>query len=1778
MLYILTPIFCVGLCLGAVFSFSLNNNKVTANAATGSAPASILSLNGEFASKLQGGQKEYIYFGTNTSTFGGDKTGAIKWRVLSNGSSTNDNKYSSGNMLLWADYQLGANCYNSTGTAYENPNYAYWSTSRVRAALNGGYYASFVGNGTTMPATNSNSAKIETTASYYGKIFTEKAEQNAVVAADTYKTDNFGWNTTQSQFYLRDNITATAYSSNGKYNESILGSGTAKDAKKTTAGNLTAAGDGSTTAAGGGVQETTSGDKLFLLDYYDINSVDFGFVDSGLTYANKVSASWTTSSNSYPSYPKSSITWDTLQFTDSAKFYWLRQAGRVDTTCSSAMTVASTGMISSNVVTVTYGVRPAFNLNTNNVVYATAANVSGIGSTLSSVSTAKTTADGKPEYKVYVKDLDYKTDKAISILDNSTLKIAYKTPSNFKSGNLVLLLSNADGSVAYQAVQGASNNSNTTQIANFTLPSGVTFSDYTATLLFTSNNEAKAANSTETVYASYSLDGAVGAPSDINETYDSHAKWDSVTKASWYDEKIHGNEAFVKVKTIEYTNSDGELKTDKTYTTADIIDAGTYKVTLELAEGLKWSTEGCDGTFSIKIEKGEPKVTPKFLSPLPTYVPDELPAISLSEGDTAGTIAWDKDQQIKSGTNDYKWTFTPSEENKNNFKELHKTSQFTFEERAIEEIIIKSFDSKGKTVYTSTLASVIKSYMTVEVKYYEIEKTTEIKDFELQINNDNKLKVGDNKLKVKYNGKWSAEFTISGVEELTFTSIESITLSKNEFTYPVTAEQIIAVVTAVDTQRNDGTAYTLTEEEIKSLIVLADGSDLTAGTRDLTFKIKDTEASTDYPIIINKGTYEMSGITFGGLTMTYDGSAHKIEISGTLPEGVSVVYSVAGQTATEFTDAGTYEYTASFTHSNPNYNAITTTKTATLKIEQADYPDADKIKFENKTVTHTGGAQSIEATDVPAGVTVTYVYNGAEQSTPFEFTDLNESGYEVTAKFAHTNPNYKAIANKTATLIISAKPTYTITATFENKEVVYNGSSQTIAILGDLPDGVTVAYYCDGAEFTGATDEGEYEITAKFTGSDEYAPIPDKTATLKITAADYDMSGVTFEDKTVTYNGAECTLEIGGVALPEWITVSYSVEGQSSTSFTESGVYTFVAKFTHANANYNAIADKTATLTISDAQVTGVSAKVDADAKFDINNTLDDLKAKLSAEIEYNNGTKEAVEVDNLTVTCDTLRDGGKFEVGAQTITITYNDGTKDFTTTVEIIVAKAKVALLVYKGTLSYTGLELKPTANDFDGYNADLMSFNETKTIAGLNAGAYKAVFALKDSDRYEWATTTSLKKSVFATAVYDGETEITLEANEAAVDWNIAKAKISATKADGKLPVFASESYTGSLGEVIALKYYTDETCTEEVAADALGYNTNYYVRAVLSDEAKANFELDETSLVFAAKPFEYLTPEKELTFWEKVVKFLTSKQMGLVVWLWIVIALVALILLITIIALAAKSKKKKRMLEERKLAEEKEEKEREREERRLEREERMARMSQQQAMPQMMMPQMMPQMPMQQPQYAPQSQPVAMGGNGGGSGGTVSEAQFMQMQTELKAEISALKAAQESAKEIAELKAEMNAKEAALRAELNSKEMSELRNDTTYAKRDEQVGGISVDAMTEIMTMALKNVFMSATQQAIAGQPAQPAQLTDGAVANAAPAAAQVPPDAVMTTVTTTKIDTTKKAQGAQGNAQTTRQTRSFVPPMPVDDGRVFDVGGFYKPADPVDLVDDDVDNK
>ena len=526
------------------------------------------------------------------------------------------------------------------------------------------------------------------------------------------------------------------------------------------------------------------------------------------------------------------------------------------------------------------------------------------------------------------------------------------------------------------------------------------------------------------------------------------------------------------------------------------------------------------------------------------------------------------------------------------------------------------------------------------------------------------------------------------------------------------------------------------------------------------------------------------------------------------------------------------------------------------------------------------------------------------------------------------------------------------------------------------------------------------------------------------------------------------------------------------------------------------------------------------------------------------------------------------------------------------------KIVVPQVTGEITFNGEYIDIAGYLDENYNADIMSMVSGYT--NKNAGAYTVTFKLASSN-YMWVEPTSAElasKKLFGKAVLfvDG-IGIDNAALTATLNWKINKIVLGT---DGwnlgskegvslnALDSYAEMIEASGLDVAIAYRYY--DTNGNLIEEPVLKGGDKYIVEAYLTGADAANFEFadgtDEAKSVSAQQ--EYTVPQSGVAaFFGSAVGFMKTN------WLWLVIAaaiLLFLIILICIIA-SAKKKKKRRLAEEkaereRKLAEEKEEKEREREERRLEREERMARTNQQQSMPQMMMPQMLPsmmpqmQMPQQQPQPMSQTvQPVTAGG------GSMDGSQFAMIQAELAAikaeqsaakELAAMRAEQSAAKELAELKAKQTAKETAEQQVIQAKNEMQFAN---MANRmgGEQVGGISVDTMTEIMTAALKNVLATATQQAVTAQPAQPAQLTDGTNANAAPAATQVPPDAVMTTVTTTKIDTTKKAQSAQGNAQQTRQTRSFVPPMPVDDGRVFDVGGFYKPADPVDLVDDE-DNK
>ena len=209
-------------------------------------------------------------------------------------------------------------------------------------------------------------------------------------------------------------------------------------------------------------------------------------------------------------------------------------------------------------------------------------------------------------------------------------------------------------------------------------------------------------------------------------------------------------------------------------------------------------------------------------------------------------------------------------------------------------------------------------------------------------------------------------------------------------------------------------------------------------------------------------------------------------------------------------------------------------------------------------LVYSGEKVTIEPVNLPDSVTETKL-SGNAATNAGDYTAKATLTYKVGDE------------SKTATLSYSwsiAKATYDMSGiSLSDATVTYNGTAQNLAIAGELPEGVKVSY---GAGFTEA---GVYTVTATFTGNKNYEDIEPMTATLTIEKAVYDMSGISFADKTLIYRGIAQSLKIDGT-LPLGVRVSYD------GSYTEAGEYTITASFKGDAKNYEPIPDMSAKLTI----------------------------------------------------------------------------------------------------------------------------------------------------------------------------------------------------------------------------------------------------------------------------------------------------------------------------------------------------------------------------------------------------------------------------------------------------------------------------------------------------------------------------------------------------------------------------------------------------------------------
>ena len=302
-------------------------------------------------------------------------------------------------------------------------------------------------------------------------------------------------------------------------------------------------------------------------------------------------------------------------------------------------------------------------------------------------------------------------------------------------------------------------------------------------------------------------------------------------------------------------------------------------------------------------------------------------------------------------------------------------------------------------------------------------------------------------------------------------------------------------------------------------------------------------------VIIERATHDMSGVTFDAREYVYDGTAHSVKISGTLPEGVAEpMYTIDEKKTSSAIDVGEYTVRATFSNRDPNYEnipAMTTTLTITpaeLTVQSVDLVfkneggkaiDGESKFYDGKSVTFDISDYSKLSKKISVSFTV---YDQSEQviATSNSHTGIKNAGvYTVKVDFTPTDSkNYKPIEPIIFKFeVVKADYPPLDGIQFVSQKTVFDGKAHKIGIGGTLPSDVKVSYqyYLDGVLVTDSdgtpsqsvTNAGRYIVQAKFTHTDKNRkPIPDMSATLNIDKIKVDAFMVGFSiDHSVEYNG-----------------------------------------------------------------------------------------------------------------------------------------------------------------------------------------------------------------------------------------------------------------------------------------------------------------------------------------------------------------------------------------------------------------------------------------------------------------------------------------------------------------------------------------------------------------------------------------------------------------------------------------------------------------------------------
>ncbi len=319
----------------------------------------------------------------------------------------------------------------------------------------------------------------------------------------------------------------------------------------------------------------------------------------------------------------------------------------------------------------------------------------------------------------------------------------------------------------------------------------------------------------------------------------------------------------------------------------------------------------------------------------------------------------------------------------------------------------------------------------------------------------------------------------------------------------------------------------------------------------------------------------------------YNGTEFTVKLNNENVDGkVEIVY---GGT-TSATNAGTYTATVSFVLKDEytdNYVISEQPVDGTLEwtISPLTVTLADVVWNYTGAFTYNEAEQRVYITGLPTGLNVVYdgitaaVYVGSYQAKAvISVAEGYESNFDL--QISEVTLNWQI--DKLVVDLSDVDWNYT-------DALVFNRSEQTVSLSDISAETLALlerAGYTVVLKGNSATNAGKYTATAKIIGvSDNCDVIGFSVDALEweILKADFDMSGISFPDRTVEYTGEYISVGIIG-RLPSEIVVSYTAD----TSYKYMGIYEITAVFSLANPddplvnfdNYNKIAPMTMKLTI----------------------------------------------------------------------------------------------------------------------------------------------------------------------------------------------------------------------------------------------------------------------------------------------------------------------------------------------------------------------------------------------------------------------------------------------------------------------------------------------------------------------------------------------------------------------------------------------------------------------